>query len=86
MIQLRVLTDAGVAVEEQAVSVIAPGELGYVGFLTNHAPLVTTLGEGMLKWRRQDGVTKTARIRGGLLEIFRNRLTILTDSVASAQA
>lgn len=84
MIQLRVLTDAGVALEEEAVSVIAPGERGYVGFLTNHAPLVTTLGKGTLKWRRQDGLTKTARIHGGLLEIFRNRLTILTDAVEQA--
>lgn len=86
MIHLRVLTDAGVAFEEQAVSVIAPGERGYVGFLTNHAPLVTTLGEGVLKWRRQDGITRTARLRSGLLEIFRNRLTILTDSVVSQQS
>ena len=85
MIQLRVLTDAGVALQDEAVSVIAPGARGYVGFLTNHAPLVTTLGEGTLKWRRQDGATKTARIKGGLLEIFKNRLTILTDTVVAAE-
>lgn len=80
-IRLRVLTDSGVALEDDAVSVIAPGERGYVGFLRNHAPLITTLGAGKLIWRRSDGRTKTARIRGGLLEISRNRLTILTDAV-----
>ena len=40
-ITLRVLTDAGLAIEDQAVSVIAPGEVGYLGVLHNHAPLIT---------------------------------------------
>jgi F-type H+-transporting ATPase subunit epsilon len=80
VILLRVLTDAGLAIEDQAVSVIAPGELGYLGILKNHAPLVTTLSPGKLTWRRPSGVTNTARVGTGLLEILHNRLTILTDT------
>ena len=81
-ITLRVLTPEGLALEEEAVSVIAPGELGYLGMLRNHAPLVTTLQAGTLSWRRPDGARHMVRLRGGVLEIVRNQLTILTDTIA----
>ena len=79
-ITLRVLTEAGVAFQDQAVSIIAPGELGYLGILANHAPLMTTLVPGQLTWRRPDGSSRLARVGSGLLEIEHNRLTILTNS------
>ena len=79
-ITLRVLTDAGLALEEPAVSVIAPGEVGYLGVLVNHAPLVTTLQPGKLIWRRPDGARRTLPIGSGLLEISKNHVTVLTDT------
>ena len=81
-IHLRVLTDAGVAVDDEAVSIVAPGETGYLGILHNHAPLVTTLGRGHLTWRRPDGAQQARRIGAGFLEIVRNRCTILTREVS----
>lgn len=80
-ITLRVLTQEGLALEDQAVSVIAPGELGYLGMLRNHAPLVTTLQPGTLTWQRPDGERRARRIGSGLLEVVRNHVTILTDEV-----
>ncbi|MBI4597808.1 MAG: hypothetical protein HY737_05340 [Candidatus Omnitrophica bacterium] len=82
-INLRVLTAEGVAIEDEAVSVIAPGEPGYVGMLCRHAPLVTTLKPGTLQWRPTASPTiwKSARIGAGLLEISLNRMTILTETV-----
>ncbi len=83
-IQLRVLTDAGVALDDEAVSIRAPGELGYVGILRNHAPMITTLKPGTLTWQRPDGERKTAQIGAGLLEIVKNRCTVLAASVSPA--
>ena len=80
-IHLRVLTDAGIALDEQAASIIAPGERGYVGFLKRHAPLVTTVSPGTLAWRTVEGRVRVAKVGAGLLEILRDRLTLLTDSV-----
>ena len=81
-ITLRVLTQAGPAIEDDAVSIVAPGEIGYLGILRNHAPLVTTLKPGTLTWRRPDGQTHTRRIGDGLLEIAHNRCTLLTAFVS----
>ena len=79
---LRVLTEAGLAFEEPAVSVVAPGELGYLGVLARHAPLVTTLRPGKLTWKRPDGRKEVRMIGDGLLEVAKNRVTILTSAVS----
>ena len=81
-IRLRILTEAGVAVEEEAVSVVAPGEIGYLGMLRSHAPLVTTLQPGTLSWKRADGARRAVRVGAGLLEIAHNRCTLLTSTIA----
>ena len=78
-ITLRVLTGEGVAFEARAVSIVAPGTLGYLGMLRNHAPLVTTLTPGKLTWRTPNGQAHTLRVGSGLLEIVQNRCTVLTD-------
>ena len=83
-IALHVLTQEGTAVEDEAVSIIAPGEPGYLGILRNHAPLVTTLKPGKLSWRKSDGTTRLLRIGDGLLEIAKNRCTVLTSSVSES--
>ena len=83
-IALRVITDTGVAIEAQAMSVVAPGEIGYLGVLKNHAPLVTTLQPGRLAWRNAAGQSRSVQVTEGLLEVSRNRLTILTRTVSEA--
>ena len=85
-ITLRVLTGEGLALEDQAVSIIAPGEPGYLGILRDHAPLVTTLKPGKLTWRRPSGESLAAGLGAGLLEVANNRVTILTDSLADPQS
>ena len=84
LIQLKVLTDEGMALQEEAVSVRAPGEIGYLGILAHHAPLVTTLKPGTLTWRTPSGESHERLIGSGLLEIAQNRLTIVTSAVSTA--
>ena len=84
-IRLRVLTESGLALEDDAVSMVAPGGVGYIGFLRNHAPLVTTLQPGKLAWQTPSGQRKAVRIGEGLLEIAKNRVTILTSTVVTSE-
>ena len=80
-IAIRVLTNQGLAVSGEAVSIVAPGSLGYLGILRNHAPLVTATQPGTLSWRTPAGESKAVSIGDGLLEISHSTLTILTDVV-----
>ena len=85
-LQLTVVTTGGQTLAEEAVSVRAPGQRGDVGILYNHAPLVSVLRPGTLTWRAPDGARQVARIGAGLLEVARNRVTILTDTMEAARA
>ena len=77
---VRVLTEDGLQYQAEAISVVAPGELGFLGILANHAPLVTTLAPGPLTLRTPAGTTERFRLGHGLLDIFRNHVTMLTDT------
>ena len=86
LIQIHVMTSEGQSLSDEATSIKAPGELGYLGILYNHAPLVSTVTPGQLTWRRPSGEERTLLIGSGLLEIARNQLTVLTESVAEPAA
>ena len=61
-------------------SLVAPGEIGYLGILANHAPLLTTLIPGKITVRDAYGKTSDFDLRtGGFLEITNNKATILLD-------
>ena len=83
---VRILTEDGVRFEGEAVSVVAPGELGLLGILAHHAPLLTTLAPGPLTVRTPAGTTGRFRVGRGLLEVFQNQLTITTDRWAQEVA
>ena len=85
-ITLRVLTGEGFSMDDEAVSVVAPGELGYLGILRHHAPLVTTLGRGRLSWKRPDGASRSLQVDSGFLEVVRDRVTVLTTIAAGPEA
>lgn len=81
---LRVITDGGVAVEDTAVSLRVPASLGSLGVLRNHAPLVTTIAPGILRWRRGDGTTHRLEVGEGLFEVAGNQCTLLTSKAEQA--
>ncbi|NIM19708.1 MAG: hypothetical protein GTO51_05625 [Candidatus Latescibacteria bacterium] len=78
---LEILTPNGSELDEQVVSIVAPGELGYLGVLANHAPLITTLSIGDLKVTFEGNREKHYRITGGILKVARNEAVLLTESI-----
>ena len=80
-IDVRVLTTQGLAVSDEAVSVRVPGKVGSFGVLHNHAPLVSTLSPGVLRWRHADGTERFFAIGEGIAEVAHNKVTVLTSAV-----
>jgi len=76
--QVRIYTQEKMVYEGEITSLIVPGEAGYLGVLANHAPLVSTLGEGLLTIRKGSDV-QTFSIAGGFLEVHDNEATVLAD-------
>lgn len=81
MFKLSVVTPEKVAFEEDVTSIVAPGIVGYLGILTNHAPLITPLIPGRLEVKDSSGQQSAYFISGGFLEVSKNVATILADAV-----
>lgn len=84
MYKLVIVTPEKKFYEDEANSLIAPGSLGYLGVLTDHAPLITELVPGKLTVKDVKGQEKIFAISGGFLEVLKNNVTILADSIESA--
>jgi F-type H+-transporting ATPase subunit epsilon len=83
--KVNIVTPEKVAWEADAVSVILPGSLGYLGIWANHAPLVTGLEPGVVTIRLDEsGTTQYLACSGGFVEVSRNTVNVMTDSCEEA--
>ena len=64
--------------------VFAPAELGEVGVMPRHAPMLSTLKAGIVRVIPQDGEEQTFYVSGGILEIQPHVVTILSDTALRA--
>jgi F-type H+-transporting ATPase subunit epsilon len=81
MFKLSIVSPEKVLYEDMVESLVVPGSAGYLGILSNHAPLITSLQVGKIEIRDSNKVEKIAAISGGFLEVSGNTATILADSV-----
>lgn len=84
MFKMSVVTPERIIYEENVVSIIAPGEVGYLGIMSNHAPIITSLKPGKLTVKDGSGKEINFAVSGGFLENSSNVCTILADSAEFA--
>ncbi len=85
MYKLSIVTPEKVVYEEEVASIIAPGTVGYLGILSNHAPIITSLKPGVLNVKDNSGNEINFAISGGFLENSSNICTVLADSAEFAK-
>ena len=81
MYLLTIVTPEKIFYEDEVVSLIAPGSEGYLGVLTDHAPLITALVPGKLTVKDDKNQESFFAIGGGFMEVFKNQVTILAHSI-----
>ncbi len=64
--------------------VFAPAEMGEVGVMPRHAPMLSTLKAGVVRVILQNGEEETFYVSGGILEIQPHVVTILSDTALRA--
>ena len=78
-IKLEVVTPKGAIVNEDVDIVTAPGFAGEFGVLANHAPFLSTIKIGTLRYKK-DGSEEELMISGGFCEVSDNKITFLVES------
>ena len=64
--------------------VVVPGEEGELGVYPNHAPLITRIKPGELKFKNTENEDVVIVVAGGILEVQPNLVTVLADCAIRA--
>ena len=78
-ILLEIVTPERLAYSDEVDSVVLPGSEGEMGVLPNHAPLVSTLGVGELRFRK-GGVEESFAIVGGFVQVRPDKVVIMAET------
>ncbi len=80
LFRLTILSSEKKIFEGDIQSLVAPGGMGYLGILANHAPLITTLAPGKITLKdAADKITAIDSKAGGFLRVLKNKASILLD-------
>jgi F-type H+-transporting ATPase subunit epsilon len=81
VLKISLISPEAVLFEGEASMVVAPAFDGEVGILDDHAPMMTLLGNGVL--RLGSGSEQRFNIEGGFLQVVDNTVRIVTEKAAS---
>ncbi len=79
---LEILTPERKIFEGEVDIATFPGSDGSFQVLDNHAPLISLLSEGVVEYRSKNAGSDRIRITGGVVEVLKNRVILLADSIA----
>lgn len=80
-LNIRVITPDRVVLSTSATEAILPSTTGQVGVLVNHAPLLTAIDVGVLRFKVDSKWTPLV-LFGGFAEVIDDKVTILVNGIA----
>jgi len=83
---LEIVTPEEKIFEGRVQSVQVPGMMGSFQVLYNHAPIISTLGKGRLKFVDDKGESQFFQTEDGVIEVLNNRAIILVDKLGQVEA
>jgi F-type H+-transporting ATPase subunit epsilon len=82
---LSLVTPDGAAYEGQVEMIVVPGQIGDIGVLARHAPLIATLRAGSTRIHPGDGADVLEFATGpGFFQVLRDRAIALVDDAVEA--
>jgi F-type H+-transporting ATPase subunit epsilon len=76
---VKVIAPDKTILDTVAEEVILPSSTGQLGILSNHAPLISALETGVLRFRK-DKAWSAVALTGGFAEVEENEVTVLVRS------
>ena len=78
MLQLKIVSPEKIEFDGAVESVLVPGTMGQFEILTNHAPIISSLGEGEVVYATADG-KQTVSIAGGFVAVQKNQVSLCVE-------
>lgn len=83
--RLRSLKDDKVRLPTETDDVVIPGIEGEFEVMPGHAPFITLLGTGILKFTIKGGQEIALMVSGGFAEVDRDRVTVMCEAATLAE-
>ena len=77
---LDIVTPAGSIYSGAVASLVAPGSQGSFGVLARHAPMISALKTGILRFSEDDVTGRTLACSGGFVEALGDSVTVLAEA------
>lgn len=77
-LRLEIVTPERMAYADDVDMVIVPGRNGQLGILPRHTPLISSLGVGELRIKKQ-GTEESLLISGGFVEVRPDKVVVMAD-------
>jgi len=84
-IHVDIVSPEGQMFSGDATMVFAPGVEGEIGIAPRHAPLLTTLTEGVVRVQSEGQEEQSFYVGGGALEVQPHAVAVLADTAARAR-
>ncbi len=78
---LKIITPDEKVFEGEVVNATFPGSDGLFQILNDHAPLVSTLGKGDIRYLQEKKKEVSILVEGGVVEVLNNKVNVLVERV-----
>lgn len=78
---LDIITPDKAVFKGEASAVQFPGSEGSFEVLDHHAAMIAALGSGPIKVTPKQGETLLFQVKGGLVEVLNNNVTVLAEQI-----
>ena len=78
MLQLKIISPEKMVFNGEVESVLVPGTLGSFEILTDHAPIISSLENGIVEFTTKEG-KKQLEVNGGFVEVKKNEVSLCVE-------
>ncbi len=79
MLKLKIVTPERIAYDGEVESVLVPGTMGQFEILTDHAPIISSLGKGIVEYAVSGGTKEQLQVSGGFVAVQQNEVSLCVE-------
>jgi F-type H+-transporting ATPase subunit epsilon len=84
MLQLKIVSPEKIEFDGTVESVLVPGTMGQFEILTDHAPIISTLQNGVVEFTTTTG-KRQLEIQGGFVAVQKNEVSLCVELKANKE-